>query len=81
MNENKSAFVVIETVQGQMTAEIIKSHLEDEGIPVYLQSESVGRVYGLIMDGLGAIKILVPLEFAEEAKEIIKDNATLKPEE
>jgi CRISPR/Cas system-associated protein Csm6 len=81
MNENKSAFVVIETVQGQMTAEIIKSHLEDEGIPVYLQSESVGRVYGLIMDGLGAIKILVPLEFAEEAKKIIKDNAPLKPEE
>jgi len=31
MNENKSAFVVIETVQGQMTAEIIKSifHLRD----------------------------------------------------
>ena len=81
MNTNKSAFVVIETVQGQMTAEIIKSHLEDEGIPVYLQSESVGRVYGLIMDGLGAVKILAPLEFAEEEKKIIKDNAPLKPEE
>ena len=80
MNENKSAFVVIETVQGQMTAEIIKSHLEDEGIPVYLQSESVGRVYGLIMDRLGAVKILVPFEFAEEAKKIIKNGAPPKPE-
>jgi hypothetical protein len=80
MNNNKSAFVVIETFQGQMTVEIIKSHSEDEGIPVYLQSES-GRVYGLIMDGLGAVKILAPLEFAEEEKKIIKDNAPLKPEE
>jgi hypothetical protein len=73
--------VVIETVQGQMTAEIIKSHLEDEGIPVYLKSESIGKVYGLIMDGLGAVKIYVPQEFVEEAKQIIKNGAPPKPEE
>jgi uncharacterized protein (UPF0371 family) len=81
MSKNKSDFVVIETVQGQMTAEIIKSHLEDEGIPVYLKSESIGKVYGLIMDGLGAVKIYVPQEFVEEAKQIIKNGAPPKPEE
>jgi len=27
MNKNKPEFVVIETVQGQMTADVIKSHL------------------------------------------------------
>lgn len=81
MSKNKSDFVVIETVQGQMTAEIIKSHLEDEGIPVYLKSEGIGKVYGLIMDGLGAVKIYVPQEFVEEAKQIIKNGASPKPEE
>ncbi len=72
MTKKQSDFVVIQTVQGQLTADIIKSHLESAGIPVFLQSESVGSVYGLIVDGLGAIKILVPQEFAEEAKEIVK---------
>ena len=81
MAKKKSDFVVMHTVQGQMTAEIIKSHLEDEGIPVYLQSESVGRVYGLIMDGLGAVKIFVPQEFAEEAKKIIENGAPPRAEE
>jgi len=74
MAKKQSDFVVIQTVQGQLTAEVIKSHLEDEGIPVLLQSESVGRVYGLITDGLGGVKILVPQEFADEAKEIIKED-------
>jgi hypothetical protein len=76
MTKKQSDFVVIETVQGQITAEVIKSHLESEGIPVFLKCESVGRVYGLIMDGLGAVKILVPQEFADEAKKIIKDDVS-----
>jgi hypothetical protein len=71
MNKNKPEFVVIETVQGQMTAEVIKSHLESEGIPVFLQCESIGRVWGVVIDVLGGVKILVPKEFAEEAKKII----------
>jgi hypothetical protein len=64
-----------------MIADVIKSHLESEGIPVFLQCESVGRVYGLVIDGLGAVKILVPQEFAEEAKKIIKEDAPPKATE
>jgi hypothetical protein len=81
MAKKKADFVVIETVQGQIIADVIKSHLESEGIPVFLQSESVGRVYGLVIDGLGAVKVLVPQEFAEEAKKIIKDDAPTKTTE
>ena len=55
-----------------MAANIIKSHLESEGIPVLLKWESVGRVFGLTVDGLGQVKILVPQEFADEAKRIIE---------
>lgn len=55
-----------------MTANIIKSHLESEGIPVLLQYESVGRVFGLTVNGLGQVRILVPQEFAEDAKNIIE---------
>ncbi|MBF8265231.1 MAG: hypothetical protein HW384_1095 [Dehalococcoidia bacterium] len=72
MKNSKSEFVVISVVQGEVVANILKSHLESEGIPVLLQWESVGRVFGLTVDGLGQVKILVPQEFVEEAKHIIE---------
>jgi len=54
-----------------MEAQIIKGHLESEGIPVLLSYESAGLVYGLTVDGLGEVKIMVPERLAEEAKEIL----------
>ena len=68
----KSDFVVICTVQGELQASVIKSHLESEGIPVLLKYESAGIVFGLTVDGLGAVKVLVPQELAEEAKRVIE---------
>ena len=68
----KRGFEVILTVQGELTAGVIKSHLESEGIPVILQYESAGKVFGLTVDGLGEVKILVPVGLAEEAKRIIR---------
>ena len=65
-------FVTVEVVYGQIKAEVFKSHLESEGIPVYLQYESLGRVDRIMIDGLGKIKIKVPAEFAEEAKQILQ---------
>lgn len=67
-----SRLVVVCTVQGELAAAVIKSHLESEGIPVLMKSESAGRVYGLTVDGLGQVSILVPQEFAEEARHIIE---------
>jgi len=72
MESSKSRFVVVTRVQGELAANVIKSHLESEGIPVLLQYESAGRVYGVTVDGLGEVRILVPGEFAEEARRIIE---------
>ena len=72
MGSSKSDFVVVSTVQGELAANVIKSHLESEGIPAYLRWESVGKVFGLTVDGLGQVSILVPRELAEEAKRIIE---------
>ncbi len=72
MGTKRKGLVAVYIAQGELEANVIKSHLESEGIPVMLQYESVGRVYGLTVDGLGEIRILVPLEFADEAREIIK---------
>ncbi len=67
----QSDFVVICTVQGELRAQVLKSHLESEGIPVMLRYESAGRIYGVTVDGLGEVKLLVPQECAEDAKQVI----------
>jgi hypothetical protein len=55
-----------------LEAEIIKGRLESEGIPVLLRYESAGLVYGITIDGLGEVKVMVPRDLAEEAKEILR---------
>ena len=55
-----------------MEAQIIKGRLETECIPVLLSYESAGLVYGLTIDGLGEVKVMVPKRLAEEAKEILE---------
>jgi len=60
-------------VEGGMEAEIIKSKLESCQIPVLLQYETAGRIFGITMDGLGKVKIMVPESFLEEAKKVLAD--------
>ena len=55
-----------------MEAQIFKGRLESEGIPVLLSYESAGLVYGITIDGLGEVKVMVPKRLAKEAKEILE---------
>ena len=55
----------------QMEAHIIKGRLESEGIPSLLSYESAGLVYGLTIDGLGEVKIMVLEHLADAAREIL----------
>jgi len=52
-------------------AHIIKGRLESEGIPALLSYESAGLVYGITVDGLGEVKVMVPESLAEQAREIL----------
>ena len=61
-----------------MEAQIIKGRLESEGIPVLLSYESAGLVYGLTIDGLGEVKIMVPKALEKEAKEILEASESAK---
>ncbi len=60
-------------VEGSMEADIIKSKLESYQIPVLLQYEAAGRIFGITMDGLGKVKIMVPKSFLEEARKILAE--------
>jgi hypothetical protein len=61
-----------------LEAQIIKGRLESEGIPVLLSYESAGLIYGITVDGLGEVKVMVPQHLAEEAKEILGINGENK---
>jgi phage major head subunit gpT-like protein len=78
MTKKVSGFVTIKTVQGELIAHVMKTRLESEGIPVLLQYESVSQVYGILIDGLGEVHILVPQALAEEAKQILEEESSLE---
>jgi hypothetical protein len=78
---DKSNFIVIKKVHGEMIANIIKSHLESEGIPVFLKYESAGMIFAITVDGIGEIQILVPKDRTEEAMKIIEPMEIEKTED
>jgi hypothetical protein len=58
-------------IEGMVEAEVIKSKLASFDIPCLLQFETAGRLFGITMNGLGKIKIMVNPADYERAKEII----------
>lgn len=65
--------VCVRTCQGWHLAQIYKSKLEAAGLPVLLKYEALGLVYGLTVDGLGEVRIMVPKAYADEAEELLAD--------
>ncbi len=70
---------VLVVVEGMMEAEIIKTKLDSLNIPCFLKFESAGRLFGITMNGLGEVKIMVPSEYYSEAKKNINPRQ-VKPE-
>lgn len=59
---------IVYRAAGMAEAELVKGYLESDGIPVALEYESAGPVYGLTMNGLGEVRLRVPREYVEEAR-------------
>ncbi|MCL5950884.1 MAG: DUF2007 domain-containing protein [Chloroflexi bacterium] len=72
-SKDPSEPVVVYTTLGREAAAVIKGRLESEGIPAMLRYESIGPVYGIAMDGLGQVEILVPRKFEEKARAILEE--------
>ena len=72
MNEtNDELWEVIATTAGMTQAKIIAGRLESEGILTQLRYEAAGTIYAITVDGLGEVKILVPVPDWERAKELL----------
>ena len=73
--ERHSGLTIVATVSGIMNAEILKSKLEDAGIPVLLDYESAGVVFGITASGLklSQVRILVAQDDAELAEQVLNE--------
>ena len=72
MNEtNDDLWEVIATTAGMTQAKIIVGRLASEEIPTQLRYEAAGTIYAITVDGLGEVKILVPVPDWERAKELL----------
>ncbi|MFQ6058931.1 MAG: DUF2007 domain-containing protein [Anaerolineae bacterium] len=72
--------VKVHTASGQLQAQVIKTRLESEGIPVLLRYDSASIVFGLTVDGLGEVEVLVPERLAERARKVLAQPAPLDSE-
>jgi hypothetical protein len=66
--------VCVHVCQGLDLAHIYKSKLEAMGIPVLLEYESAGPVIGITVDGLGAVRVMVPVGFEQEARGFLQED-------
>lgn len=65
--------VCIGSVDGSLRAEIARTYLEQAGITVHLQAETVGSVYGFVSGPLAAVLVWVPAAQAEEAARLFAE--------
>jgi hypothetical protein len=75
----REGFEVIYRALGMMQAEVIKGRLEASGIPALLDSES--HMLPFSVPDMGEVRILVPTERAEEARELLGAEASEEDEE
>jgi len=78
---NKPGLTTVYTAFGQLEAQVIKTKLESAGIPALLDYESAGVVFGITVDGLGEVRVMVPQALAHEAEELLSQPPDWEPEE
>jgi len=64
-------WTVVHISSGLIHANIVRGRLESEGIATRLSYEAAGEIYAITVDGLGEVRILVPDEDADRAREIL----------
>jgi hypothetical protein len=59
-------------VYGRLEAEMLKSFLEAEGVPVELFQEGAGSAFAVNVGSLGLVQVFVPKEKLQDALELIE---------
>lgn len=65
--------VEVYRANGEMEAQVIRSLLEYHGIPCLLRGEAARNIYGLTVDGIAEVRIMVWERMADKARSLIKE--------
>lgn len=63
---------LLKTLDSQIEAEMLKANLESAEIPVFLFSKQ-DSAYRMSVNDFSAVEVLIPEQFLNEAKNILKD--------
>lgn len=63
--------VVVATVQGEFEEQALRAFLEANGIPTVVRGEALRKTHAFVLDGLGAVEIMVAPEHELEARDLI----------
>lgn len=75
----ESNWVVVETVAGDLQAEVLRGLLEAQGVPAILSQEGAGHsLFPVTVGKFGEVQILVPTDQLEEARSILEDYSSGK---
>ncbi len=70
-HDGLDSYVTVYSAHGRLDAETIKAFLEAQGIPVYIDQDTLGLIHGFTVGDLGSVGISVPPKDAERAKELL----------
>lgn len=70
-NEGLDSYVTVYNAHGRLDAETIKAFLEAQGIPVYIDQDTLGLIYSFTVGDLGSVGIQVRPQDVEKAKELL----------
>lgn len=74
LESESGELVPIHVAQGHLRAHVIKSKLEAAGIPSMLSYDSASVVFGLTVDGIGEVRVMVRPEDAEQARGVLEES-------
>jgi hypothetical protein len=64
--------VHVYTAANDLEAQVIKTYLESNDIPVMLQGEAAGKVFGMMVGAMAEVRVYVPEPLADKAIELLE---------
>jgi hypothetical protein len=65
-------WILVDTVQGQLQAEILRGLLEAQGIRVWMNQQGAAHAYAVNIGTLGAVELLVPTNSVDQARQVLE---------
>lgn len=66
-------WVLVDEVQGQLQADLLRGLLEAQGIMVWVNTPGAARAYAVTVGTLGTVELLVPSSSVVLAREILDE--------